>query len=112
MSNLSARQQRKQQKAAALRLQKKGMSCRDVARTIGTSKSTVSRWRHERSSTKRAQQIVGRKCKLSGSQIQHLKKELFRGAMKQGYDTDYWTLARIARLIKRMFKVRYVNIRV
>ena len=29
--------------------------------------------------------------------------------MKQGYDTDYWTLARIARLIKRMFKVRYVN---
>jgi transposase len=109
MSNLSARQQREQQKAAAFALQKKGMSCRDVAQTIGTSKSSVSRWRHERVSAKRTQQRAGRQCKLSESQLLLLKKELLKGAPKQGYDTDYWSLARIAILIKRMFKVRYAK---
>ena len=109
MSRLSARQQRDQQKAAAFALHKKGLSCRDVARIIGTSKSTVSRWRHERRLAKDAQGIVGRQCKLSESQIRRLKKELLKGALKQGYDTDYWTLGRIAKLIERMFKVHYVS---
>jgi transposase len=109
MSRLSARQQRERQKAAAYVLQKKGMSCRDVARVVGTSKSTVSRWRREKPVTKQSQQIVGRQCKLSESQIRRLKKELLKGALKQGYETDYWTLGRIAELIERKFKVRYVS---
>jgi transposase len=52
---------------------------------------------------------VGRQCKLSAAQLLRLKKELLKSVSNQGYDTDYWSLARIAILIKRMFKVCYTN---
>jgi transposase len=107
MSNVSARQQRKRQKAAAVKLYKKGLSCRTVGKAVGVSKSTVSRWQREKVSAKCQTGQTGRQCKLTTVQIKALKEELLKGSLEQGYDTDYWTLSRIGKLIKRLFKVQY-----
>jgi transposase len=69
----------------------------------------VSRWQREKGATKRKAVRKGWQCKLTSEQIQQLKEEMLKGSLQQGYDTDYWTLGRIGKLIKRLFKVRYVN---
>jgi transposase len=50
---------------------------------------------------------TGRKRKLSGDDLCQLEACLLEGARAHGYDTDLWTLKRIAQLIRRRFKVSY-----
>lgn len=109
MSNVSVRQQRKRQKAAAVKLYKKGLSCRAIGKAVGVSKSTVSRWQREKGTAKCKPVQTGRQCKLTTVQIKQLKEELLKGSLQQGYDTDYWTLSRIGKLINRLFKIQYGN---
>jgi transposase len=62
-----------------------------------------------RGSAKRkpATRAPGRPCYLSAKQVTRLEAALQRGARAYGYADDYWTLARIARVIWKLFGIRY-----
>jgi len=49
----------------------------------------------------------GRPPKLTAAQKRKLIRLLLQGPMAHGYSTDLWTCDRIARLIRREFRVRY-----
>jgi transposase len=49
----------------------------------------------------------GRPPRLSAKQKEKLVRLLLQGPLAAGYQTDLWTLKRVAKLIKRHFDVRY-----
>ena len=104
-------QQLEKRRLQAIRLLKEGKEPAEVARWLGASKSSVSRWRDVyRESGKsglRPKPIPGRPPRLSKSQKARLVEWLLRNPLAYGYDTDIWTLKRVARLIENRFRVRY-----
>lgn len=93
------------------RLFRKGRSQADVARQLGVSRQTASRW-HAAWVTGGQQALSGagrsgRKPSLSGEQLCRLEAILLAGAPAAGFETDLWTLKRIARVIRREFGVTF-----
>lgn len=95
----------------AMKLLKQGMRPVKVAEALGTSRASVTRWRqaceeggHEALASK---PHPGRTPKLTLRQRQRLTALLLPGPQKHGYDTDLWTLARIAEVILVTFGVEY-----
>lgn len=102
-------EQRRRLKAAALF--RKGLSPTEVARRLEVSRHTGCRW-HAAWKSGGKQALVGvgrtgRRSKLSGDQLCQLEGILLAGAPAQGYETDLWTLRRIAQVIRRKFGVRF-----
>jgi len=95
----------------ALRLLKKGKNLSAVARWLGAAKSSVFRWyqAYQRKGRKglRPRPIPGRPARLSASQKRRLARWLLQSPLAFGYQTDLWTLKRIARLIEDRLQVRY-----
>jgi transposase len=100
-----------QRRISAARLFRKGFSQAQVARELGVSRQTTSRWQAAwKAGGKEALTgagRVGRKAKLSGDQLCQLAAILLEGAPAQGYETNIWTLKRIAQVIRRKFRVNY-----
>lgn len=96
---------------SAAKLFRQGRSQADVARQLGVSRQAVSRWHAAwvagGAKALRGAGRVGRKSKLSGDELCRLEAILLAGAPAQGYETDLWTLKRIAQLIRREFQVAY-----
>ncbi len=88
-----------------------GMGVAHVARRIGSSISSVLRWKedHETGGDKALspKPVPGRPRKLKGKEIKRLLKILLRGAMAYGFPNEIWTLKRIARVIRKEFGVEY-----
>ena len=82
-----------------------------VALVVGVTSRSVQRWRREtlRPRTKRKQNSKPphRPCRLTPRQLQRLAQALLQGASAHGYAGDYWTLGRIAQLIRRLFGIQY-----
>jgi len=105
-------EQLEERRLAAARLLRAGrLSQAEVAREMGVSRSAVTRW-----TQRLAQQGVrglrrraspGRPSHLGAPQWRQLLRTLRRGAMASGFDTERWTLPRIAAVIERAFGVRY-----
>lgn len=96
----------------AIRLlqQKKGV--REVARLVGASPGSVSRWRKawreggdEALSPKPP---PGNQRKLHPEQLAELETLLLQGPRTHGYKNELWTLARVAEVIETHFGVTYV----
>ena len=97
---------------AAARLLRAGqLSQAAIARQVGVSRASVTRWkqclerqglcglhRHGRS---------GRPSHLTATQWRHLFRVLRRGAQAAGFENERWTRRRIAQVIAREFQVRY-----
>ena len=100
-----------QRRLRAIRLLKSGESYRDVAFIVGASLSSVVRWQQSyRSSGKRGLRVKpspGRTPLLDQRQRERLSRLLLQGPMEAGYETNLWTLRRIAELIHREFGIRY-----
>lgn len=82
-----------------------------VARQLEVSRQTASRWYAAwdsggREALKGAGR-TGRHPKLSGEQLCQLEAILLAGAPAAGFETDLWTLKRIAPVIRRQFRVAY-----
>ena len=83
----------------------------EVARLVGASVSSVSRWRD--AVAKHGKQalapkpVPGRPARLSEAQKRRLLKVLARGARRRGFATDLWTCARIGQVIQQLFGVEY-----
>lgn len=95
----------------AAKLFRQGFSQAQVSRQLGGSRQTTSRWHalwesggHEASS---GAGRTGRKPKLSGEQLCQLEAILLAGAPAAGFETDLWTLKRIARVIRRELGVTF-----
>jgi transposase len=88
-----------------------GRTQAEVARTLGVARQNVSRW-HARWQAGGLQALASRgptgtAPRLSDPQLHDLEQALRQGARAHGFDTDHWTLARIATVIERLTGTRY-----
>jgi transposase len=83
----------------------------EVAREVGVSRVSVTRWKHRlvRGGVRalRQRRAPGRASYLTGTQWRQVLRVLARGARRAGFETEQWTLPRIAAVVERHFAVRY-----
>ncbi len=95
----------------ALALLDEGLSLNEVARRMDCQASSVMRWRDTRDRVgEKVFEVgasLGRPSRLTPAQKNRLLRLLLKGPFTHGYATDLWTCDRIARLIRREFRVRY-----
>jgi transposase len=95
----------------AVALLDKGLGVREVARQIGCSPMSVSRWqadvRARGPDALRPKPAPGRPPRVTARQRAKLLKLLLKGATAHGFRTDLWTLPRVATVIARTFGVTY-----
>jgi transposase len=106
------RARREQVRLAAADLMEAGASDREVARRFRVSRMSANRWRRALVAGGRAALASkgpgGGPCKLSPGQLRELETVLEAGPAAWGWDEDQcWTLARIAEVVRRRFKVDY-----
>jgi transposase len=106
------RARREQVRLAAADLIEAGASDREVARQFRVTRMSANRWRRALAAGGRAALLSkgpgGGPCKLTPAQLRELEAVLEAGPAVQGWDEDQcWTLARIAEVVGRRFKVEY-----
>jgi putative transposase len=106
------RDQLEERRLAAGRLLQAGkLSQAEIARELGVSRASVTRWKQRLDRAGGAglqrRRATGRPARLAASQWQHLLCLLERGAVAAGFETERWTLRRIASVIARRFGVHY-----
>jgi len=88
-----------------------GKGVREVARLVGASPSSVSRWKQALEAggaeALKSKPHPGRPPGLNAAQKKELEQVLLAGPQAAGYSTDLWTLPRIAQVIERLFGVKY-----
>jgi transposase len=110
-AHLTAEQMEERRLAAAVLLRQGRLHQVAIARQVGVSRASVCRWAatlaREGRGGLRARPRTGRPGRLDAAAWTRLGRLLDRGAIAAGFDTEQWTLRRIAALIRREFGVRY-----
>ena len=106
------RAQMEERRLAAGRLLRAGrLRQAEVAREVGVSRASVTRWQQRLARdgprALRRRRPPGRRSRLTAAQWRALVRVLDRGALAAGFETDRWTLRRIAVALARRFRVRY-----
>jgi transposase len=89
------------------------LSQAEIARRLDVSRMAVSQWAERLRvdphgfATLRRRSKPGRPSRLTPLQWRQLLKILEKGAMRSGFETERWTLARIRDVIGRHFRVTY-----
>jgi transposase len=101
-----------ERRLAAARLLRSGrMTQAEIAGEVGVSRASVTRWKQRLAEAGvaglRRRAPAGRASRLEAAQWQRLGRILDRGARAAGFDTERWTLRRIAAVVERTFGVRY-----
>jgi len=82
-----------------------------IARELKVSRQSVSRWyeawKRGGAHSLRGAGRAGRRPKLEKKQLQWVGKALRQGARAHGFNTDLWTLPRVASVIQRLTGVHY-----
>jgi transposase len=95
----------------AARMFERGVAQADVARELGVSRQSVSRWYAEwqAGGTKALKGAgrAGRMPRLSAAQLRQVERALRRGPRAHGFGTDLWTLDRVAAVIEAETGVAY-----
>ena len=103
--------QLERRRCQALSLWRRGKPLPLIARTVRAGRGSVWRWVQTYQEYGlpglRARPIPGRPSYLSAEQKARLAQVLLRGAHVLGYQTELWTLERIAQIIWQEFHVRY-----
>ena len=88
-----------------------GRSQAEVAHQLGVSRQNVSRWhgrwRSGGSEALRSAGPTGHTPRLSDAQLEAVRQALRQGAHAHGFDTDHWTLDRVATVIQQLTGVAY-----
>jgi transposase len=83
----------------------------EIARRVGVSRAAVTQWKwclEERGVRGLRRRIpTGRPSRLRAAQWGRLLRVLRRGALAAGFETERWTLRRIAAVVERAFGARY-----
>src|SRR5437773_1402905 len=110
-SRLTREQMEERRLVAGALLRAKRLSLASIARDLGVSRSAVTHWKQAlaRAGIRglRRRRASGRPSHLSASQWRHLLRILRRSACQAGFETERWTLPRIAQVIQRTFGIRY-----
>jgi transposase len=106
------RARREQVRLQAAELIEAGASDLEVARRFRVSRMSANRWRRALAAGGRQALATrgagGARCKLTPVQLRELETALDAGPAVWGWDEDQcWTLARIADLVRRQFRVDY-----
>src|SRR5438067_312337 len=105
------RARREQVRLAAADLIEAGASDREVARRFRVTRMSANRWRRALACGGRtalaSKGAGGAKCKLSPAQLRELQVVLDAGPAAWGWADQCWTLARIAEIVRRRFRVDY-----
>jgi transposase len=100
-----------QRRLVAARLFAGGATQAEVARTFGVSAQAASvwyrRWRQGGEAALRGAGRAGRRPRLSAAELDAVDQALRKGPEVFGFDTDQWTLDRIAAVIQRLTGVRF-----
>jgi transposase len=100
-----------QRRRQAIALLEQGMNGVQVAQAVGTSPASVCRWREAYrkggATALAGKPPPGKPPGLTARQLERLARLLLGGARKQGYNTELWTLKRMAEMIQRHFGVQY-----
>jgi transposase len=100
-----------QRRLEAARMFAHGASQAEVARTFGVSAQAAStwyrRWHEGGEAALRGAGRAGRRPRLSAAELEAVAEALGKGPAGFGFDTELWTLARIAAVIERLTGVRY-----
>lgn len=95
----------------AMGLLEKGLAPSQVARRVGVTPRSLSRWhtsyRNGGAQALQAKPVPGRPPKVTVRQRKRLVDDLLKGARACGFPTDLWTCPRVALQIWRRFGVRY-----
>lgn len=106
-ADLEARRRR------AVKLLGEGWKVCDVMAAVGASRAAVYQWRNAAGTRgERAKALAAKpqhvpRCRLSQKQKAKIVRLLQAGPRKAGFDSDLWTLPRVASLIEREFGVSY-----
>jgi transposase len=88
-----------------------GHSQAEVAHQLGVARQNVSRWHAQWQSggleVLRSAGPTGPALRLSDAQLAAIDQALREGARAHGFDTDHWTLARVAGVIEQHTGVAY-----
>jgi transposase len=88
-----------------------GRSQAEVARELGVSRQSAhvwhAAWQQGGVDALRSRGPTGPDPKLSATQLARVEEALLAGAMANGFDTDLWTLERVAVVITQLTGVRY-----
>jgi transposase len=83
----------------------------EVARTLGVARQNVSRWhalwRAGGLQALRRAGPTGYAPRLDDQQLQAIDQALREGARAHGFDSDHWTLERVATVIEQLTGVAY-----
>src|SRR5215211_7176702 len=100
-----------QRRLEAARMFAHGASQAEVARTFGVSAQAASvwyrRWRQGGAPALRGAGRAGRRPRLSQAELEAVEEALGKGPQAFGFDTELWTLARIAAVIEQLTGVRF-----
>lgn len=95
----------------AFALYEQGISCDQIAEALDRSVRTVHRWvakaRQQGVEALAAKPHAGAKPKLTTRQRNGLRCQLLKGAKAHGFETDFWTAARVHQLIFQRYGVEY-----
>jgi transposase len=109
--NLTRKQMSERRTEGVRLLQAGKMSQAQIARHLGVSEATVSKWKKKLGqggpAALRARKASGRPPKLSAAEKEKLVDMLEQGALAAGFATEQWTQARVKKLIGREFGVHY-----
>jgi transposase len=88
-----------------------GRSQAEVAHQLGVARQNVSRWhaqwRQGGPEALRSAGPTGYAPRLDDQQLHRIDQALRQGARAHGFDTDHWTLARVATVIEQLTGVSY-----
>jgi transposase len=100
-----------QRRREAGKLFAKGVRQAEVARRLDVSRQSVSRWfqawSEQGESGLAGAGRAGRLPRLSAEQLRRVDAELRRGPAGHGYETELWTLKRVAEVIEKTTGVRF-----
>jgi transposase len=114
METLRTRTKRKALERRRLRaaaMFRKGTRQADIARKLGVTRAAVCiwhrTWEQEREEGLKSKGPPGTESRLTAQDRTQIKQVIRKGPRSVGYGTDYWTLARIADVIRKQTGVRY-----
>jgi transposase len=110
MRPIGSAEELERRRRQAVEAVKRGEKQATVARVLGVTPDSVSRWvKRDRQSADAlgAKPHLGPKRLLSLDQQAALERLLLEGAQKHGWPNDLWTAVRVAEMIRRHFNVDY-----
>ena len=89
----------------------RGLSPAEVARGLGVTRQSTSRWHRAwaegGSAALASAGKRGRSARLSSAELKDVEQALLKGARSHGYASDLWTLDRVGMVIESVTGVAY-----